>query len=157
MQRILILFLLLLTTAGCALSTANNPPSDLSGYDANKSNINISDGSPPEWFVNEDPENFDFIIKNAEMSSSKVLAERKNILISEILLANKIQTSFMTANDQKTVINSIRNASKEDDLKKYSKNKLVNDIIKGYSIIKNETLKYETGHINYIYIKKIKK
>ena len=139
------------------MSTANNPPSTLSGYDANKSNINISDEPPPNWFTKQDPENFDYIIKNAEMSSSMVLAERKNLLISQILLANKIEDSFMNENDQKTVINSIRNASSGDDLKKYSDNKIVMEIIKGYSVVSNETIKYETGHINYIYLKKIKK
>ena len=139
------------------MSTANNPPSTLSGYDANKSNINLSDDPPPKWFTKEDPENFDYIIKNAEMSSSKVLAEHKNLLISQILLANKIQDSFMNENDQKMVINSIRNASTGNELKKYSDNKIVMEIIKGYSVIRNETTKYETGHINYIYLKKIKK
>ena len=83
------------------MSTANNPPNTLSGYDANKLNINISDDPPPDWFTKQDPENFDYIIKNAEMSSSKVLAERKNLLISQILLANKIEDSFMNENDQK--------------------------------------------------------
>ena len=156
MNKVQIIFLFLLTV-GCSLSTANNPPINLSGYDANKSNIKISDGSPPEWFTKEDSENFDFIIKNAEMSSSKVLAQRKNLLIAEILLANKIQESFMTENDQKNVINSIRNAASSDDLKNYSNNKMVKEIIKGYAVIINETLKYETGHINYIYLRKIKK
>ena len=150
----LILFLPLL---GCVASTANNPPNELSGYSANNSSINVSDEPPPKWFTKEDPEDFDYIIKNAEMSSSKEFAESKNLLISEILLANKIESNFMSDVDQQSVINAIRDSSTNNQLKKYQNNKMVKSIISGYSIENQISMKYSTGYINYIFLKKLKK
>ena len=150
----LILFLPLL---GCVTSTANNPPNELSGYNANNSSINISDDPPPKWYTREDPEDFDYIIKNAEMSSNKEFAESKNLLISKILLANKIESNFMTNTDQQNVINAIRNSSSNDQLRNYQNNKMVNSIILGYSVVNQKSMKYSTGYINYIFLKKIKK
>ena len=150
----LILFLPLL---GCVTSTANNPPNELSGYNANNSSINVSDEPPPKWYTKEDPEDFDYIIKNAEMSSSKEFAESKNLLISEILLANKIETNFMSDVDQQSVISAIRNSSTNNQLKKYQNNKMVKNIILGYSVENQISMKYSTGYINYIFLKKLKK
>ena len=63
----------------------------------------------------------------------------------------------MTTSDQKNLLNSIRNASSKDQINKYMNNSYVNKIISGYTVKNNETIKYETGFINYIYIKRIKK
>ena len=80
MIKKLLFFIILLPLAGCVSTNANNPPNELSGYNANNSSINISDDPPPKWYTREDPEDFDYIIKNAEMSSNKEFAESKNSL-----------------------------------------------------------------------------
>ena len=155
-KKFLFLFIFLPIVA-CVSSTSNNPPDELSGYSSNNSSISVSDDPPPKWFIREDPEDFDYIIKNAEMSSSKKFAESKNLLISEILLANKIESSFMTDSDQQGVINAIRNSSSTDQIEKYQNNKMVKKIIAGYSVVNKVSMKYSTGYINYIFLKKIKK
>ena len=152
-----IVLIILLPLLGCVTTTANNPPNELSGYNANNSSINISDESPPKWYTKEDPEDFDYIIKNAEMSSSKEFAETKNLLFSEILLANKIERNFMSDVDQQSVINAIRNSSTINQLKKYQNNKMVDNIIAGYSVENEISMKYSAGYINYIFLKKLKK
>ena len=157
MIKKLLFFIILLPLAGCVSTNANNPPNELSGYNANNSSINISDDPPPKWYTREDPEDFDYIIKNAEMSSNKEFAESKNLLISKILLANKIESNFMTNTDQQNVINAIRNSSSNDQLRNYQNNKMVNSIILGYSVVNQKSMKYSTGYINYIFLKKIKK
>ena len=145
MIKKLLFFIILLPLAGCVSTNANN------------SSINISDDPPPKWYTREDPEDFDYIIKNAEMSSNKEFAESKNLLISKILLANKIESNFMTNTDQQNVINAIRNSSSNDQLRNYQNNKMVNSIILGYSVVNQKSMKYSTGYINYIFLKKIKK
>ena len=157
MIKKLLFFIILLPLAGCVSTNANNPPNELSGYNANNSSINISDDPPPKWYTREDPEDFDYIIKNAEMSSNKEFAESKNLLISKILLANKIESNFMTNTDQQNVISAIRNSSSNDQLRNYQNNKMVNSIILGYSVVNQKSMKYSTGYINYIFLKKIKK
>jgi hypothetical protein len=157
MIKKLLFFIILLPLAGCVSTNANNPPNELSGYNANNSSINVSDDPPPKWYTREDPEDFDYIIKNAEMSSNKEFAESKNLLISKILLANKIESNFMTNTDQQNVINAIRNSSSNDQLRNYQNNKMVNSIILGYSVVNQKSMKYSTGYINYIFLKKIKK
>ena len=84
---------------------------------------------------------------------------KKNIshAISKILLANKIESNFMTNTDQQNVINAIRNSSSNDQLRNYQNNKMVNSIILGYSVVNQKSMKYSTGYINYIFLKKIKK
>tara|TARA_B110000305_G_scaffold212873_1_gene248350 strand:+ start:323 stop:796 length:474 start_codon:yes stop_codon:yes gene_type:complete len=157
MQKLLLTILSSLFLFACTSNNTNFPPQELSGLEENKINITFSDPVPPKWFVKQDYENFDYIIKNSEMSSSKYLAESKNLLISKVLLANKIQESFMTTSDQENLFNSIRNASSKDQINKYMNNSYVNKIISGYTVINNETIKYQTGFINYIYITRIKK
>jgi hypothetical protein len=157
MIKKLLFFIILLPLAGCVSTNANNPPNELSGYNANNSSINVSDDPPPKWYTREDPEDFDYIIKNAEMSSNKEFAESKNLLISKILLANKIESNFMTNTDQQNVISAIRNSSSNDQLRNYQNNKMVNSIILGYSVVNQKSMKYSTGYINYIFLKKIKK
>ena len=157
MSKILVILFIPFFLYACATSNANIPAKDLSGLEENKANITSSDPPHPEWFTSEDYENFDYIIKNSEMSASKNLAKAKNLLIAEILLANKIQKEFMSLVDQKNILKSIRNASSESEVNKYKNNNYVNKIISGYTLVKSESIKYETGYINYIYIKKIKK
>ena len=157
MIKKLLFFIILLPLAGCVSTNANNPPNELSGYNANNSSINVSDDPPTKWYTREDPEDFDYIIKNAEMSSNKEFAESKNLLISKILLANKIESNFMTNTDQQNVISAIRNSSSNDQLRNYQNNKMVNSIILGYSVVNQKSMKYSTGYINYIFLKKIKK
>ena len=116
-----------------------------------------SRSAAPVWFTAEVDDAFFFVVKNAEKSGSKELAETKNLLISEILLANTIQQEFMTLADQKAVIKSIRASSSLKDIKGYTGNQYVNSIISAYSVENSETLPYDSGFISYISIKKIKK
>jgi hypothetical protein len=111
----------------------------------------------PVWFTTEVDDAFFFTVKNAEKSGSKELAETKNLLISEILLANTIQQEFMTLADQKAVIKSIRASSSLKDIKAYTGNQYVKSILSAYSVENSETLPYDTGFISYISIKQIKK
>ena len=157
MYKISLVLLLSFIVFSCTTAHSNLPGATLSGVEANKDNISKDDPSPPDWFEKNSSENFDYVLKNAEMSSNKELAELKNIAISEILLANKIEVEFMTINDQIQYIDMIRNADNEVSVKKFMKNKIVTDIVSGYKINANETLKYENGYINYLFISKIKK
>ena len=63
----------------------------------------------------------------------------------------------MTNTDQQNVISAIRNSSSNDQLRNYQNNKMVNSIILGYSVVNQKSMKYSTGYINYISLKKIKK
>ena len=112
---------------------------------------------PPVWFATAVNDGFYFVVKNAEKSGSKKLAETKNLLISEIVLANIIQQEFMTSTDQKAIIKSIRASSSLGEIKKYMDNQYVKAIISGYVVEHIETLPYDTGFINYVSIKHIKK
>jgi hypothetical protein len=112
--------------------------------------------APPAWFTTATDDAFFFVVKNAEKSGSKKLAETRNLLISEIFLANAIQQNFMTSSDQEAVVNSIRASSSLEDIKKYMNNPYVENIISGYTVEHSETQPYDTGFINYISIKRIK-
>ena len=59
--------------------------------------------------------------------------------------------------DQQSVINAIRNSSTNNQLEKYQNNKMVKNIILGYSVENQISMKYSTGYINYIFLKKLKK
>ena len=112
--------------------------------------------APPAWFATATDDAFFFVIKNAEKSGSKKLAETRNLLISEILLANTIQKDFMTSSDQEAVVKSIRASSSIEDIKKYMNNPYVESIVPGYTVEHSETQPYDTGFISYISIKRIK-
>ena len=112
--------------------------------------------APPAWFTTASDDAFFFVIKNAEKSGSKKLAETRNLLISEIFLANTIQKDFMTSSDQEAVVKSIRASSSLEDIKKYMNNPYVESIVSGYTVEHSETQPYDTGFISYISIKRIK-
>jgi hypothetical protein len=111
---------------------------------------------PPAWFITDVDDAFYFVVKNTEKSGSKNLSETKNLLISEILLANTMQQEFMTSTDQKAIIKSIRASSSLGEIKKYMDNQYVKAIISGYAVEHSVTLPYDTGFINYVSIKHIK-
>ncbi len=135
----------------------NMPEAQLSGLEANKENISQNDPEEPKWFSEMTSESFNYVVKNAEMSSDKELAELKNIAISEILLANKIENKFMTISDQAQYIDMIRDADNFSSVNELMNNKLIESIISGYTIKSSETIQYEAGFINYLYLSKLKK
>ena len=76
----------------------------------------------PDWFKEKENQEYNYIVKNKEFSGDGGLAEDKNILISEIILANKIADDFMNCEDQNKALYTIRNSG-SDGLEKLKNGK----------------------------------
>ena len=110
----------------------------------------------PDWFKEKESQEYNYIVKNKEFSGDDNLAKDKNILISEIILANKIADDFMNCEDQNKALYTIRN-SDSDGLEKLKNGKIIKNLIQGYKISNNETIEEDGKFTNYLKIIKLRK
>ena len=110
----------------------------------------------PDWFKEKENQEYNYIVKNKEFSGDGGLAEDKNILISEIILANKIADDFMNCEDQNKALYTIRNSG-SDGLEKLKNGKIIKNLIQGYKISNNETIEENGKFTNYLRIIKLRK
>ena len=110
----------------------------------------------PDWFKKKEKQEYNYIVKNKEFSGDGNLAKEKNILISEIILANKIADDFMNCEDQNKALYTIRNSGL-DGLEKLENGKIIKNLIQGYKISNNETIEENGKFTNFIRIIKLKK
>ena len=110
----------------------------------------------PDWFKKKEKQEYNYIVKNKEFSGDGNLAKEKNILISEIILANKIADDFMNCEDQNKALYTIRNSG-SDGLEKLENGKIIKNLIQGYKISNNETIEENGKFTNFIRIIKLKK
>lgn len=110
----------------------------------------------PDWFKEKESQEYNYIVKNKEFSGDGNLAKNKNILISEIILANKIADDFMNCEDQNKALYTIRNSG-SDGLGKLQNGKIIKNLIQGYKISNNETIEENGKFTNYLRIIKLKK
>ena len=110
----------------------------------------------PDWFKEKESQEYNYIVKNKEFSGDGNLAKNKNILISEIILANKIADDFMSCEDQNKALYTIRNSG-SDGLGKLQNGKIIKNLIQGYKISNNETIEENGKFTNYLRIIKLRK
>ena len=110
----------------------------------------------PDWFKKKEKQEYNYIVKNKEFSGDGNLAKKKNILISEIILANKIADDFMNCEDQNKALYTIRNSA-SDGLGKLQNGKIIKNLIQGYKISNNETIEENGKFTNFLRIIKLKK
>ena len=110
----------------------------------------------PDWFKEKENQEYNYIVKNKEFSGDGNLAKNKNILISEIILANKIADDFMNCEDQNKALYTIRNSG-SDGLGKLQNGKIIKNLIQGYKISNNETIEENGKFTNYLRIIKLRK
>lgn len=110
----------------------------------------------PDWFKEKESQEYNYIVKNKEFSGDGNLAKNKNILISEIILANKIADDLMNCEDQNKALYTIRNSG-SDGLGKLQNGKIIKNLIQGYKISNNETIEENGKFTNYLRIIKLKK
>ena len=110
----------------------------------------------PDWFKEKESQEYNYIVKNKEFSGDGNLAKDKNILISEIILANKIADDFMSCEDQNKALYTIRNSG-SDGLEKLKNGKIIKNLIQGYKISNNETIEKNGKFTNYLRIIKLRK
>ena len=110
----------------------------------------------PDWFKKKEKQEYNYIVKNKEFSGDGNLAKEKNILISEIILANKIADDFMNCEDQNKALYTIRNSA-SDGLGKLQNGKIIKNLIQGYKISNNETIEENGKFTNFLRIIKLKK
>ncbi len=110
----------------------------------------------PDWFKEKENQEYNYIVKNKEFSGDAKLAETKNILISEIILANKIADDFMNCDDQNKALYTIRN-SNINEINNLKNGKIIENLVKGYKITNNQTIEDDGKHVNFIRLIKIKK
>ena len=110
----------------------------------------------PDWFKEKENQEYNYIVKNKEFSGDGNLAKNKNILISEIILANKIADDFMNCEDQNKALYTIRNSA-SDGLGKLQNGKIIKNLIQGYKISNNETIEENGKFTNYLRIIKLRK
>ena len=110
----------------------------------------------PDWFKEKESQEYNYIVKNKEFSGDGNLAKNKNILISEIILANKIADDFMNCEDQNKALYTIRNSG-SDGLGKLQNGKIIKNLIQGYKISNNETIEENGKFTNYLRIIKLRK
>ena len=110
----------------------------------------------PDWFKKKEKQEYNYIVKNKEFSGDGNLAKEKNILISEIILANKIADDFMNCEDQNKALYTIRNSG-SDGLEKLENGKIIKNLIQGYKISNNETIEENGKFTNFLRIIKLKK
>lgn len=110
----------------------------------------------PDWFKEKENQEYNYIVKNKEFSGDGNLAEDKNILISEIILANKIADDFMNCEDQNKALYTIRNSG-SDGLEKLKNGKIIKNLVQGYKISNNETIEANGKFTNYLRIIKLRK
>ena len=110
----------------------------------------------PDWFKEKERQEYNYIVKNKEFSGDGNLAKNKNILISEIILANKIADDFMNCEDQNKALYTIRNSG-SDGLGKLQNGKIIKNLIQGYKISNNETIEENGKFTNYLRIIKLRK
>lgn len=110
----------------------------------------------PDWFKEKENQEYNYIVKNKEFSGDGNLAEGKNILISEIILANKIADDFMNCEDQNKALYTIRNSG-SDGLEKLKNGKIIKNLVQGYKISNNETIEENGKFTNYLRIIKLRK
>mgnify|MGYP001448361750 FL=1 len=110
----------------------------------------------PDWFKEKENQEYNYIVKNKEFSGDGNLAKNKNILISEIILANKIADDFMNCEDQNKALYTIRNSG-SDGLEKLKNGKIIKNLIQGYKISNNETIEENGKFTNYLRIIKLRK
>ena len=142
---ILLVFLLFLTNCSKTLQTSCN--------------IKINKGlskNDPTWFKKKENQEYNYIVKNKESSGDRDLAKTKNLLVSEIILANKIASDFMSCEDQNKAFYTIRNTDLEG-INKLQNGKIIRNLIQGYKITNNETIENEGKFTNYLGITKIRK
>tara|TARA_B100001059_G_scaffold95477_1_gene94674 strand:- start:51 stop:506 length:456 start_codon:yes stop_codon:yes gene_type:complete len=111
----------------------------------------------PEWFKENDDEEFYYIVKNKEYSGDSKLAEIKNMYISEILLANKIAKDFMSCSDQNSAIKYIRNSKNSSEVQMFKNGQLVTNLNGQFKIERNITIEGNNKFISYLKFKKLKK
>lgn len=109
----------------------------------------------PDWFKKKEKQEYNYIVKNKEFSGDGNLAKEKNILISEIILANKIADDFMNCEDQNKALYTIRNSG-SDGLEKLENGKIIKNLIQGYKISNNETIEENGKFTNFLRIIKLK-
>ena len=110
----------------------------------------------PDWFKEKENQEYSYVVKNKEFSGDAKLAETKNILVSEIILANKIADDFMNCDDQNKALYTIRN-SNISEINKLKNGKIIENLVKGYKITNKQTIEDDGKHINYIRLVKIRK
>ena len=101
-------------------------------------------------------EEYNYIVKNKESSGNRDLAQTKNLLVSEIILANKTASDFMSCENQNKALYTIRN-SDLDGINQIQNGKIIKNLIKGYSISNNETIEDDGKFTNYLRIIRLRK
>lgn len=120
-----------------------------------KINKSISKNDP-DWFKEKENQEFNFIVKNKEFSGDASLAETKNIMVSEIILANKIANDFMKCEDQNKILITIRNSNLEE-IDKLQNGKIIKNLVSGYKIVENQTIEDNGKYTSYLKLIKLKK
>ncbi len=110
----------------------------------------------PAWFKKKENQEYNYVVKNKESSGDRDLAQTKNLLISEIILANKTASDFMSCKDQNKALYTIRN-SNLDGIRNLQNGKIIKNLIKGYKISNNETIDDDGKFTNYLRITKLRK
>ena len=110
----------------------------------------------PAWFKKKENQEYNYIVKNKESSGDKDLAQTKNLLVSEIILANKTASDFMSCKDQNKALYTIRN-SDLDGVSKIQNGKIIRNLIQGYNISNSETIESDGKFTNYLRIIKLRK
>ena len=110
----------------------------------------------PTWFKKKENQEYNYIVKNKESSGDKDLAQTKNLLVSEIILANKTAPDFMSCKDQNKALYTIRN-SDLDGVSKLQNGKIIKNLILGYKISNNETIEDDGKFTNYLRVIKLRK
>ena len=101
----------------------------------------------PTWFKKKEKQEYNYIVKNKESSGDKDLAQTKNLLVSEIILANKTAPDFMSCKDQNKALYTIRN-SDLDGVSKLQNGKIISD--------KENSIPYKENALKCINVKRIK-
>tara|TARA_Y100000816_G_C25989651_1_gene516897 strand:+ start:491 stop:949 length:459 start_codon:yes stop_codon:yes gene_type:complete len=152
MKNVIVLILLLFLY-NCA-KPVNTPTSTKSSC---KINLNKAfSKKDPEWFNLKENLEYNYVVKNKETSGDRVLAQTKNLYVSEIILANQIASDFMSCEDQNKALYTIRNADL-NGIKKIKNGKIIKNLTQGYKVSNNETIEDNGGFTNYLKIIKLKK
>ena len=72
----------------------------------------------PTWFKKKENQEYNYIVKNKESSGDKDLAQTKNLLVSEIILANKTAPDFMSCNTSFENVLNVENPPQNPTLQK---------------------------------------
>lgn len=159
MRLVLIIFVLLMS-ACTSVRKEKSPNSNASNVIKKcflQSSVSESK-EDPLWFKDfKYNKSYLFRVRNKEKSGSSILAEKKNIIIAKLKLANLIASDFMSCEDQNQMIKFARSSNSKNQLSKIENSKLIDNIVSGFDVVNKEIFETDGVFTSYVIISKFKK